>query len=145
MTRFPQLRRVLMILVVAMHLCMVAAFLCLARGFDMWAGAFALGSIFIMMDTFGLMGVVPQKPPTQASSGLAEHLSWVAWCAIMGWVAVQPELTQFEHRVFHEQTLWNGWLIGAVALLIARQMITRLKAVKDLSDEAIFRWLVTDA
>jgi len=144
MTRFPHLRRVITILVVAMHLSMMAAFLCLARGFGTWAAAFALVSFFIMMDTFGLMGVVPQKPPTQASSGMAEHLSWGAWCAILGWVTVQPELAQFEHRVFHEQALWNGWLIGAVALLIARQMITRLKAVKDLSDDAIFRWLVTD-
>lgn len=145
MTRFPQLRRVLTILVVAMHLCMMAAFLCLARGFGVWAGAFALGSFFIMMATFGLMGVVAQKPPTQPSSGVAEHLSWVAWCAIMGWAAVQPELTQFEHRVFHGQALWNGWLIGAVGVLIARRMITRLKVVRGLSDEAIFQGLGTDA
>lgn len=145
MTRFPQLRRVLTILVVAMHLCMMAAFLCLARGFGIWAAAFAFGSFFIMMATFGLMGVVPKKPPTQPSSGVAEHLSWVAWCAIMGWAAVQPELTQFEHRVFHGQALWNGWLIGAVGVLIARRMFTRLKAVRGLSDEAILQGLGTDA
>ena len=143
MTRFPQLRRVLTILVVAMHLCMMAAFLCLARGFGIWAAALAFGSFFIMMATFGLMGAMPRNIPAQGSSGVAAYLSSAPWYVIMVWIALQPEFSQFEHRVFHEQALWNGWLIGAVGVLIARQMMKWLKAVKDLSDEAIFQGLVT--